>query len=77
MNCRGTHGNYPISAPVDPQLQAMKPLKRGVSTALKPYLIAKRGKIKQNVEHNAQDGQPCFQPIPTWAELMHGIVNRS
>ena len=54
-NDRGAYGNYPISAPVDPQ--AIKPLTRGAPAVLKPYLIAKRDKIRQNIEHNAQEGQ--------------------
>ena len=78
MNYRGAYGNYPISAPVDPQ--AMRPLIRGAPAVLKSYLIAKRDEIRQNIEHNAQEGQdsqPCLRPIPTWADLMHGLVNHS
>lgn len=78
MNNRDAHGDYPISAPVDPK--AMKPLIRGAPAVLKLHLIAKRDEIRQNIEHNAhegQDGQSHFRPLLMWADLMHGIVNHS
>ncbi|XP_074965396.1 uncharacterized protein LOC142064386 [Phalacrocorax aristotelis] len=74
MNDRGAHGNYPIAAPVNPQ--AMRPLIKGAPAVLKQYLIAKSHEIRQSIEHNTQEGQKSLRPIPTWAELMRGIVSR-
>lgn len=78
LNNRGARGDYPVSAPVDPK--AMKPLVKGAPAVLKLYFIAKRDEIRQNIEHNAQEGQgsqTLLWPIPTWADLMRGIVNHS
>lgn len=75
-NDRVAHDNYPTTAPVDPQ--AIKPLRGGAPAIIKPYLIAKRDEIEQNIEHNTQEGedsQLCLWPIPTWAELLHSVVN--
>lgn len=47
-------------------------LLRGARAVLKPHLIAKRDKIRPNIEHNAQegqDGQPHLWCILTWVEL--------
>lgn len=44
----------------------------GARAVLKPHLIAKRDKIRPNVEHNAQegqDGQPHLRCILTWVEV--------
>lgn len=46
MKDRGEHGNYPVSAPIDPQ--AMKPLIRGALAVLKTQLITKRDETKDS-----------------------------
>lgn len=68
--------DIPITATIDYVM--LKPLLRGAPAVLKPYLIAKRHKIKRDTECKKGLGNhdPCIQ-LPTWAELMYSIINRA
>ncbi|KAK4806261.1 hypothetical protein QYF61_013405 [Mycteria americana] len=77
MHKRGSH-DVPLSATVD--FAMLKPLIRGAPAILKPHLVAKRDEIKKDTEHNEELGdntQNAHKQLPTWADLMHGIVNYS
>ncbi|KAK4811160.1 hypothetical protein QYF61_019791 [Mycteria americana] len=77
MHKRGSH-DVPLSATVD--FAMLKPLIRGAPAILKSHLVAKRDEIKKDTEHNEGLGdntQTAHKQLPTWADLMHGIVNYS
>ncbi|KAK4828030.1 hypothetical protein QYF61_022807 [Mycteria americana] len=74
MHKCGESGDTPISATV--HYTMLKPLIRGAPSILKPYLIAKQDEIKRDTEQNEEfGGDDPHRQLPTWAELMHGIVN--
>ncbi|KAK4807063.1 hypothetical protein QYF61_018404 [Mycteria americana] len=77
MHKRGSH-DVPLSATVD--FAMLKPLIRGAPAILKSHLVAKRDEIKKDTEHNeglGDNAQTARKQLPTWADLMHGIVNYS
>ncbi|KAK4828275.1 hypothetical protein QYF61_024940 [Mycteria americana] len=77
MHKRGSH-DVPLSATVD--FAMLKPLIRGAPAILKPHLVAKRDEIKKDTEHKeglGDNAQNAHKQLPTWAELMHGVVNYS
>ncbi|KAK4815931.1 hypothetical protein QYF61_010188 [Mycteria americana] len=77
MHKRGSH-DVPLSATVD--FAMLKPLIRGAPAILKSHLVAKRDEIKKDTEHKeglGDNAQNAHKQLPTWADLMHGIVNYS
>ncbi|KAK4818861.1 hypothetical protein QYF61_020080 [Mycteria americana] len=77
MHKRGSH-DVPLSATVD--FAMLKSLIRGAPAILKSHLVAKRDEIKKDTEHNeglGDNAQNAHKQLPTWADLMHGIVNYS
>lgn len=52
----------------------LKPLIRGVSTILKLYVTAEWGEIKRDTKYNKDQDNNIPKALPTWAELMHGLV---
>ena len=77
----------PIEIPIlaTESYDMLKPLIKGAPDALKPHLIAKSDEIKRDTDYNAllairevadeQDKILAQRNLPTWAILMHDIIN--